>query len=95
MNGEISNLYVCLMGMGFVFFGLICLVIVCHMLSAIARMKEQRTSGSMAQSTESSGIETAAASQEDDGLIAAVTAVIAEETGKDFSSIQVLSFKRI
>ena len=38
MTTEVSNLLVVGMGLGVVFFGLICLILVCHLISFFARM---------------------------------------------------------
>ena len=45
----VSNLFVCLMGMGVVFIGLICLVIICSLLRAVCyRPKKQEESAEAA-----------------------------------------------
>ena len=40
---EYSSAFVCLMGMGTVFFGLICIVALCYAMSAVCRRTERRT----------------------------------------------------
>ena len=39
---EYSSAFVCLMGMGTVFFGLICIVALCYAMSAVCRRTERR-----------------------------------------------------
>ena len=39
---EVSNLFVVLMGVGTVFFGLICIIILCMAMSAVCRSMERR-----------------------------------------------------
>ena len=39
---EYSSAFVCLMGMGTVFFGLICIVALCYAMSAVCRQTERR-----------------------------------------------------
>ncbi len=96
MGGELSSLTVCLMGMGIVFIGLICIVILCKLVSVVCRLfdKEEPAAES------ASAVQTSAAPSADEipnrgAFIAAVSAVLAEELGKDVSAIRILSVKKI
>lgn len=84
---EPSNLLVVCLGMGTVFFGLICLIIICLITSSICRMFEKNKKEEAAPHSEEISNK-----QE---ILAAVCAAIAEESGTDAKNIRVLSFKRI
>lgn len=82
---EPSNLLVVCLGMGTVFFGLICLIAICVITSKIVRLFEKDTKSTEAPDTIPNKQE----------IVAAVCAVIAEETGTEANNIKVLSFKKI
>jgi Na+-transporting methylmalonyl-CoA/oxaloacetate decarboxylase gamma subunit len=73
--------------MGTVFFGLICLIVICKITSFAVRIFEKKEP--KAPDTEEKPISN---KQE---ILAAVCAAVAEETGADTKNIRVLSFKRI
>ena len=89
---EISNGFVVVMGIGVVFFGLLCIVVLCNLMSLICREKEQGQSSSVPVAAPP--VQTAPIANKQE-LIAGICAVIAEELGTDVSSIRVLSFKKI
>lgn len=82
---EPSNLLVVCLGMGTVFFGLICLIAICMITSSVCRLFEKGEKKAPVN-------ETIPKKQE---IVAAVCAVIAEENGVDAKNIKVLSFKKI
>ena len=82
---EISNWFVIGLGMGTVFFGLICLVAICRITSFLCGIFEKKDA-------KPAQAEPISNKQE---ILAAVCAVIAEETGTEAKNIRVLSFKRI
>lgn len=86
-----SNLFVCLMGMGTVFVGLICIVFICMIMSYVVRafQKNEKATTIAANKVANTPI---ANKQE---IVASVCAVIAHETGADAKNIRVLSFKKI
>lgn len=90
---DYSNLFVCLMGMGTVFIGLICLVFLVTLMSAVCR-KLKKTDAAPAAAAAP-----VAAPQLDTGkkaeLLAAITAAIAEEMGTDVSAIRIASIKKV
>lgn len=89
-----SNTFVCLMGIGTVFVGLICIIIVCKIVSGIIRLSEKAPAEKTAEATPVP----AAVSEEipdRQRLIAAVSAAIAEELGTDVSALRIISFKKI
>ena len=84
---EPSNLLVVCLGMGTVFFGLICLIAICSVMGAIC--KSFVKAGSSEKEVAKSAIEN---KQE---IVAVCCGVIAEELGTEVKNIKVLSFKRI
>ena len=88
----LSNGFVCLMGMGTVFIGLIAIVLICNIMSIVIRgfvKKDKKTAAPAAVNTpEMSAAEKSA-------VVAGICACIAEELGTDCSNIKVVSFKRV
>mgnify|MGYP002518158317 CR=1 FL=1 len=88
-----DTVFVCLMGIGTVFVGLICIIIVCNIVSGIIRIFEKKPA-----EKEKVAPTTAAANEPIPNrqcLIAAVSAAVAEELGTDVSAIKILSFKKL
>ena len=89
-----SNTFVCLMGIGTVFIGLICIVLICSLTSivikSISKPAEKKPAPFSAPAPAS--ILSAAEKQ---AIIAGTCAVIAEELGTDVNNIRVLSFRKI
>lgn len=86
---QISNLFVCLMGMGVTFIGLICLIVLIGLMGKVCRKCEKREEKAAAPAVPADAIPNRGE------LIAAVSAVVAEELGTDVSAIRILSFKKI
>lgn len=89
-----DTLFVCLMGIGTVFVGLICIIIVCKIVSGIIRLSEKAPANKTAEVSPAP----AAANEEipdRQRLIAAVSAAIAEELGTDVSALRIISFKKV
>ena len=87
---DYSNLFVCLMGIGTVFFGLICIILLVTLMSFVCRKTEQKKT--LAPVSAPAGVPKAGIGPE---LIAAVSAAIAEEMGTDISAIRIISMKQI
>lgn len=87
---DYSNLFVCLMGIGTVFFGLICIILLVTLMSFVCRKTEQKTT--LTPAAAPAGVPKAGIGPE---LIAAVSAAIAEEMGTDISAIRIISMKQI
>lgn len=93
---EISNAFVVFMGVGTVFVGLICIVILCKILGAVCSLANPSKSENTQNSAKTASAPVAAAPIENrQEIIAAVSAVIAEELGTDISAIRIHSFKKI
>ena len=79
---------VCLLGVGIVFVGLVSIVLLCLIIGAICRSMERGKKETP----------TSAASDEIPNrqeFVAAVSAAIAEDMGKDVSAIRILSIRRM
>ena len=79
---DYSIIFVCLMGMGTVFFGLICLIVLTTLLGRVCGQKQQSAPAAVS-----------AGDQQE--LMAAVSAAIAEELGTDITGIRILSIKKV
>ena len=89
-----SNLFVCAMGIGTVFFGLIALVFICTILSAICN-KLVKNAPAPAQSPAKAPAMAASGEIANKGeIIAACCVAIAEELGEDVKNIKVVAFKK-
>ena len=87
---EYSSLFVCLMGMGTVFFGLICLIV---LTTVMGKTVGGRTAPAAAPAPVPAA--PAAAEPNRQELVAAVSAAIAEELGTDITGIRILSMKKL
>lgn len=90
---ELSNAFVCLMGLGTVFFGLICIILLCMLMSAVCKKFDKPVEAPTV--IESAPTVTKPAITNRQEFIAAVSAVIAEDLGTDVSAIRILSVKEI
>lgn len=86
---EPSSLFVCLMGMGTVFFGLICLIVLTMIMGKLV-------GGHAAPAAPAPAAPPAAKPEPNrQELVAAVSAAIAEELGTDITGIRILSMKKL
>ena len=99
---EYSNLFVCLMGICTVFIGLICIIILVSIMSGIVRKTTKQPDSGNAQMPNASAPALAAAqpaalqgAQVTPEMVAAVSAVIAQELGTGVDAIRILSFKKV
>ncbi len=94
-----SNTFVCIMGMGTVFIGLICIILICKLMSLVMKgfsQTEKKPEAVAAVSAPAPVAQnTALPIQDKQAIIAGACAVIAEELGTDVKNIRVLSFKRV
>lgn len=90
--GEIPNYFVVLMGVGTVFVGLICIIILCNIVSFFCNLGQNKAT---APANVTAAPVTAQPIENRQEIIAAVSAVVAEELGTDVSAIRILSFKKI
>ena len=85
---EVSNLFVCLMGMGVTFFGLTCLI---GLITLMGKFSGSKPVEIPQQATPAAP----AAIPNRQELIAAVSAALAEELGTDVTAIRILSFRKV
>lgn len=91
---EIPNWFVVVMGMGVVFVGLICIVIICKIMSGVCNAGSgKKTEAADPLSTPAAVPQPVIENRQE--ILAAVCAAVAEELGTDISAIRVLSFKKI
>ncbi len=88
-----SNLFIVGMGVGTVFLGLICIVLLCLIMSAICRVAERKPKTTAAPVAAPASAENPIENRQE--IIAAVSAALAEEMGTDISAIRIHSFKKI
>ena len=86
---EYSNLFVCLMGMGIVFAGLLCLIALVSLMGRVCSKPQQTTSPLPSDSGESLNAE------DKKKLLAAITAAIAEDSHADVSAVRIVSIRRV
>lgn len=87
---EMSNWFVVVMGLGTVFVGLICIIIICKIMGLFFKVKAPKNEAvSNEKAVNNAPIEN---KQE---IIAAVSAVLAEELGTDINALRIHSFKKI
>ncbi len=89
-----SNTFVVVLGVGTVFVGLICLILLCKIVGLFCGLnkKQEKSSPITPAATPDTISEPIENRQE---IIAAVSAAIAEELGTDISALRILSFKKI
>ena len=90
---EYSNLFVCLMGMGTVFVGLICIVLIVSVMSAIVR--KLKGNAAAPAPVAAAPVQPQVNSGKKPELIAAIAAAIAEDMGTDVSAIRIVSIKKV
>ena len=85
---DYSIIFVCLMGMGTVFFGLICLIVLTTLLGRVCGHRRQGAALAAA-------VPAPAPAADQQELIAAISAAIAEDLGTDITGIRILSVKKV
>ena len=85
---EYSSAFVCLMGMGTVFFGLICIVALCYLMSAVCRRTERRKAAPAAPAVPGGNGEQGETGED-------LSTTPEEEKGTDISGIRILSLKKL
>lgn len=89
-----SNLLVIGMGLGTVFIGLICIIVICYVMGAVIKLFEPRKREQAAQSAPEAPAE--AMNEQNKGeLVAVISAVIAEELGESVEAIRIKSIRRV
>lgn len=89
--GEI--MFACGIGIGTVFVGLICLIFITMLMSAVLKNSAKTESGESKPAPVAPAESTTIANKQE--IIAGVCAAIAEELGTGVSNIKVVSFKKL
>ena len=84
---------VVILGVGIVFFGLVCIVAICTIMSKVLKNTGKEEKVEIAQTPATQVASTPIANKQE--LIAVVSAVIAEEMGTDVEAIRIKSIKRV
>ncbi len=87
-----SNWFVVLMGVGTVFVGLVCIIVLSYAMSAVCRLGRRAPAAAGGNDAAPAPIETIPNRQ---AMIAAVSAAIAEDLGTDPAGIRILSVKKL
>lgn len=86
------------MGVSIVFLGLVCIVVLCKAMSAVVAIFE-KTDSSAAPAEKNLPAQAPVTASPDPGprgeIVAAISAVLAEELGEDISAIRILSLKKL
>ena len=90
---EYSNLFVCLMGMGTVFIGLFCLVLLVSAMSAFFR--KTKDNQPVAAPVAAAPVQPRMDNNKKNELMAAIAATIAEDMGTDISAVRIVSIKKV
>ena len=90
-----SSAFVCLLGMGTVFFGLVCIVVLCYVMSALCKMfGKEEAEAPKAAPVAPAAVNNAKVENKQE-IIAAVACAIAEELGTDVEGIRIKSFRKL
>ena len=84
---EYSSLFVTLMGIGTVFFGLICIIFLTMAMGAILKGKEKAPAAAPAPAPKPQGMQPE--------IVAAITAALSEEVGISSRSMNIVNIKKI
>lgn len=90
-----SNTFVVLMGIGTVFFGLICLILLTTAMSAVCGRMGKKAPAAPAAAASAAPAAQDAAIPNRQAMIAAIAAAIAEDMGTDPAGIRILSVKKL
>ncbi len=95
-TAEYPTWLVCVLGVGIVFLGLICLILLCYVMSGIVRGTEKNASSAPAPVSAIPAPAANAMSAEEKGrVIAAISCAVAEELGTNPEAIRITSIKRV
>ncbi|MDE7054889.1 MAG: OadG family protein [Oscillospiraceae bacterium] len=92
---EPSIPFVILMGIGVVFFGLICIILLCMAMSAICRSMGDKTPAPAPAAAAAPAAPAQQAIPNRQAMVAAIAVAVAEEMGTDPAGIRILSIKKL
>lgn len=88
---DYSIIFVCLMGIGTVFVGLVCLIVLTMLMSKV--LSGSKNTAAVAPAPVPAVSAAPEANREE--LVAAISAALAEELGTDITGIRILSMKKV
>ena len=91
---EPSSLFVCLMGMGTVFFGLICLIVLTTVMGKIVGGRPAPAAPAPVAAAPAAAVSAVPEGNRQE-IAAAVSAAIAEELGTSITGIRIVSMKKL
>ena len=86
---DYSILFVCLMGIGTVFVGLVCLIVLTMLMGRLLKGSQKPVPAPVPAAAP------AAPEANREELVAAISAALAEELGTDITGIRILSLKKV
>ena len=89
---EVSNLLVVGMGFGVVFFGLVCLIADCYLISFVSRLGAKPEAPKQAASAAAPAVAAIPNRQE---LVAAISVAIAIDMGTEPDALRIVSLKKL
>ncbi len=92
---ELSNAVVIGLGIGTVFVGLICLVLICYITSVVVRIFQKTEGAAPAPEKVSAPASNVSAIANKGEFAAAIATAIAEDLGTDVSGIRIKSIKKL
>lgn len=92
---HLNNAMVIGLGLGTVFVGLIALILLCYIMSAVCKGFGKKTVEAATSAPVATTLSASAPIANKQEVLAACCAVIAEELGTEANNIKVLSFKRV
>ncbi len=92
---DYSNLFVCLLGMGIVFFGLIMLIALVSVMSRVVMATDKKPASTAPAVAAPAAAPVAAAATVTPAMVAAISAAIAEASGTDAAALRIVSIKQI
>ena len=94
-----NNLFVVLLGVGTVFVGLVCIIVLCKIISLCCGVNTKKVDAPVTN-TPASTVQSAAPAKKAEipnrrEVVAAIAAAIAEDLGEDISAIRILSIEQV
>ena len=99
---SVNDLYVIVLGIGTVFVGLICIILLCKILSVCCKLLAKKDNADTSSTSAPAATPIAPAAAPTPAVIpnrretvAAIAAAIAEDLGKDVSAIRIVSIEKL
>ncbi len=93
LSAELSNAFVVALGIGVVFVGLVCLILICMVMGKICNSLFNQKKAAPAPAAPAAPAPAAIPNRQE--FVAAVAAAIAEDMGTDVSRIRIHSIKKL